>query len=97
MDRLATHYMLEEGEWSWKEAAKQQADSLSTVSTDAFKMQAPKQAIHGLKWNNYITKLYGHVSILSSWSSAAVMWYFFPAEILHCLPEGYVSGIRTRW
>lgn len=52
MDRLATHYMLEEGEWSWKEAAKQQADSLSTVSTDAFEMQAPKQAIHGLKWNN---------------------------------------------
>lgn len=59
MDRLATHYMLEEGEWSWKEAAKQQADSLSTVSTDAFEMQAPKPAIHGLKWNNYITKLYG--------------------------------------
>ena len=54
LDRLATYYMLEEGEWSWKEAAKQQADALSTVSTDAFEIQAPKQVIHCLKWNNYI-------------------------------------------
>lgn len=89
MDRLATHYMLEEGEWSWKEAAKQQADALSTVSTDAFEIQAPKQAIHGLKWFNYmVMSPYCHeVSQPPRCDSS---------HHLHC-PEGYVFGIRTRW